>query len=90
LVSELGNGATLLTNPDAPINLREVVAARTSTTFALLWDDGAFNGGAAVTVYKVSQAVGNGLFVDLYDVNVKSVTVSGLTIGTVYKYRVQS
>jgi hypothetical protein len=55
-----------------------------------LWDDGAFNGGAAVTVYKVSQAVGNGLFVDLYDVNAKSVTVSGLTIGTVYKYRVQS
>jgi hypothetical protein len=57
--SAYGNGALITTNPDAPMNLEDVIASRTSTSLTFLWDEGVVNGGATVTSYRVSydQAV---------------------------------
>jgi hypothetical protein len=40
-VSSVGNGATLITTPDAPINFVENTALRTPTTLGLSWNEGA-------------------------------------------------
>ena len=56
LESELGNGAIIMTKPDAPINLAETVASRTPTSITFTWDDGANNGGDVIIDYRVSIA----------------------------------
>ena len=38
--SELGNGAVILTNPDAPTLLQEVVASRSPTSITIKWFTG--------------------------------------------------
>jgi hypothetical protein len=35
--SVVGNGAVILTNPDAPINVVEIIPARTPTTITIEW-----------------------------------------------------
>lgn len=44
--SPVGNGAIILTAPDAPINLLEIVASRSATSISISWEFGAANGGA--------------------------------------------
>jgi hypothetical protein len=51
-----GNGATIITAPDASINLAEDTSKRDPTTLGLTWDEGAFNGGAPVTEYRINMA----------------------------------
>ena len=51
LTSAIGNGAVILTNPDAPVNLVETVAARTASTITFTWTPGTNNGGANVIDY---------------------------------------
>jgi hypothetical protein len=46
-----GNGATLMTYPDAPTTLTEVIASRSATSITFTWVDGANNNGAIVTDY---------------------------------------
>jgi hypothetical protein len=53
-ISPGGNGAIILTNPDAPLNLVEVMAAKTSKSIGLSWTQGVQNGGAPVTNYTIS------------------------------------
>lgn len=50
--SEPGNGATLETYPDPPINIVENVPLRTSDTLGIMWDD-SFDGGTPVLDYSV-------------------------------------
>lgn len=50
----MGNGAVILTYPDAPINLIEVVANRTPTSITIEWVEGAANGGTTVLDYRVT------------------------------------
>ena len=59
-VSPYGNGAIITTNPDAPVGLEDLIALRTPTSLSFRWQEGAKNGGATVTSYRVSfdQAVG--------------------------------
>jgi hypothetical protein len=52
--SQVGNGAIILTNPDKPINLAEIVASRTPTSISFNWNEGLANGGAVVEDYRVS------------------------------------
>lgn len=49
--SSLVSGATIITAPDAPINLVENTSQRTVTTLGLNWSPGASNGGATITEY---------------------------------------
>ena len=53
LESALGNGATILTVPDAPINLVEVASLTKGTQVGLSWSEGEMNGGADVIDYRV-------------------------------------
>jgi len=39
-ISLEGNGAVILTKPDSPIDLTEVVASKTATTISLTWQEG--------------------------------------------------
>ena len=52
--SDAGNGAKVLTRPDAPINVRDVPGVTNYETCGLEWDDGPDNGGAPVIDYRVS------------------------------------
>jgi len=56
--SEIGNGAVILTNPDAPINLAEVYSERTATSLGLTWEEGALNGGSSVKDYTINYQIG--------------------------------
>lgn len=49
----MGNDAVILTNPDAPVNLVEIVASRTPTSISIDWQEGAANGGDTVDGYRV-------------------------------------
>lgn len=49
--SNPGNGAIIITNPDAPISLAEDYTKRTASTLGLTWAQATFNGGATVTDY---------------------------------------
>lgn len=52
--SVIGNGAVILTNPDAPLNLIEVYSERDATSLGLTWLEGLANGGSDVLDYSVS------------------------------------
>ena len=53
-VSERGNGAVIITKPDAPTNLIEDTAFRTATEVGLEWLEGLTNGGSQVISYRVT------------------------------------
>ena len=46
-----GNGAVILTNPDAPTSLANDATVTLSTQVGLTWSDGAANGGANILDY---------------------------------------
>lgn len=64
LYSLEGNGAVILTNPDAPVSVVEDYSTKTESTIGFTWSDGASNGGATIEGYRVSfdQALGTGVF----------------------------
>jgi hypothetical protein len=90
--SEVGNGALMITYPDAPINLAEDLTQRTASTIGLQWDEGLENGGSTITNYILSQkAEGESSFTVISsDITLTSVTVEGLTFGLTYIFKVQS
>lgn len=53
--SEVGNGAIILTNPDAPVGVTEIIESRAATAITLSWSEGAANGGADVLDYRISS-----------------------------------
>lgn len=52
-----GNGAKVITKPDAPINLLEDTSLRTASTLGLQWQDGASDGGSVILDYRISYAI---------------------------------
>ena len=89
--SSSGNGAVILTYPDKPVNLQEVVAARSATTITVLWEEGATNGGDTVDGYRLwfDQAADD--FVILQPaLSVLTFMAEDLTNGETYKFKVQS
>lgn len=54
LTSAVGNGAIILTYPDAPLNLAETVLARTASTITFTWSAGVANGGTPVLDYSIT------------------------------------
>jgi hypothetical protein len=79
--SPQGNGATIITAPNAPINLAENTALRTPTTLGLTWNESPTNGGATVTEYRISRALSGGAYSEISSTSVPSYVDTGLTSG---------
>lgn len=93
LESDEGNGAQILTNSDAPINLANNAAQTDATQIGLTWDDAANNGGAAVIDYRIVYDQGSGTndYVPLATgVYTRNFLATDLTAGTTYKFKVQA
>ena len=56
--SDAGNGATIITNPDAPTTLAEDYSQRTATSLTITWVEGPTNGGSQVLDFVISSASG--------------------------------
>lgn len=63
--SDIGNGAMILTYPDAPVSLAELYSERTATSLGLQWIEGPANGGASVFDYIVSYDQGTDTWIEL-------------------------
>lgn len=91
--SEIGNGAIIITNPDAPMNLLEDSTYRDSSTLGLKWDEGFQDGGNTITQFVLSMKEEGGSYSVIQSglsVPVGQTTVSGLTFGTTYIFKVQA
>ena len=89
--SVVANGAIILTIPDAPTNLIEVYSERTATSLGLSWLEGPANGGASVIDYQVSYDQASDSYVVFESGIVDTAfTVTGLTSGLTYKFKVEA
>ena len=52
--SAVGNGAVIITSPDAPVSFAEDYSLRTATNLGFSWSEGATNGGSTVLDYQIS------------------------------------
>lgn len=52
-----GNGAIIVTTPDAPTTLEEDYSQRTKSVLAITWVAPVFTGGAVIEDYRVNIAV---------------------------------
>jgi len=87
--SDAGNGAVITTTPDPPINLAEVYAQRTKSTLGLSWSLAPFTGGDVIIDYRISIAEQGQTFSELTSaVTDAFYTVTGLTAGVVYEFKV--
>jgi hypothetical protein len=88
--SQVGNVATIISAPDAPINLAENTSQRTPTNLGLVWSEGASNGGAPVTEYRIDYAdrFGGGSFSVLATTADAFYEVTGLTSGSTYDFKI--
>lgn len=91
-LSAEGNGAYYMREPDAPISLSEDLQGKTSTTINLIWADGVSNGGTPVIDYRVNmREQGSGDFTPVADsILTQAYTITGLTLGITYEFRVES
>ena len=80
--------ATILTIPDPPTGLAEVLASKTTTSIGLSWINGDSNGGATVTEYTISSSIGGAYSVLQSGVTSASFTATGLSTGTTYSFKV--
>lgn len=90
-ISEPGNGAVIITYPDAPIDLTETVEARTPTSITFSWTEGFENGGSPVIDYRITYDQAAATFVELQANHLEtSLTTTGLTAGLIYTFRVEA
>lgn len=89
--SSVGNGAIILTVPDAPLNLIDDVENTDSTQISLDWDEGLADGGTPVIDYTLWYDQGGNTYVILASgILTTSYIATGLDSGTVYKFKVQA
>jgi hypothetical protein len=91
LASEPGNGAIILTNPDAPLNLANDPAITTANQIAITWNEGTNDGGSPVVDYTISYKEQNSIDGYEEDTGVPSspYTITGLTQGITYQVKIQ-
>lgn len=89
--SPVGNGATILTFPDSPINFQNVPTITNGYQIGLTWTKGVGEGGTPVIDYRVwyDQAANNWKVLQS-NIVATSLTVTTLTMGTEYKFKVES
>lgn len=61
--SVAGNGAVIVTVPDAPIGVADNAVVTTATRIGITWQRGASNGGTPIIDYRVSWDQGTGTWV---------------------------
>jgi hypothetical protein len=87
--SDVGGTAIILTNPSAPVGLVSVPAITAATQVGLTWFPGFLDGGSPVIDYTVAYGVQSGSYsTTLQGILTTSYTVTGLTAGTTYKFKV--
>lgn len=88
--SEAGNGAIIITYPDAPVSFMEDYSQRTATSLMLTWLEGPDNGGSTVISYQLTYddtSITN--FVILEDTILDTFyDVQDLTPGLTYRFKV--
>jgi hypothetical protein len=90
-LSNVGNGAIIVTYPDPPISLTENTSVKTPTTLGIRWSQATENGGATVQDYRVTIAPDGGAYTELgTGLTGTSITASDLTTGVIYHFRVES
>jgi len=52
--SAVGNGAVILTYPDPPLNVAEIISERSDSSISLSWTNGLADGGASVLDYRIT------------------------------------
>lgn len=91
IISQMGNGAIILTYPDSPLQLSNVASITRSSQIGLIWTEGDQNGGAPVIDYTINYGESIGSFNQIIaGITSSTFTVIGLTPGTIYKFRVQA
>lgn len=91
LMSEEGNGASVVFTPDAPYSLSRNDATTIAGTIGLTWVQGLSNGGSPVLDYSIIFDQAKGVYISLATgVTLTSFVKTGLTVGQTYKFRVQS
>lgn len=88
-----GNGAVILTVPDAPTNLQELTTNKSPTTIGLQWLNGTNTGGSSVLDYSLmwdSGVPANGFTTLLTGIITQTYLLTSLTPGTTYSFKVQS
>lgn len=89
--SDVGNGAIIMTLPDAPVNLQEVVENRSATSITFTWEAGASNGGDVVIDYRISYAHESNVYTVLaVGITTLEYTATGLNAGLQYKFKVEA
>jgi len=80
--STAGNGALIHTYADAPIDLTEIISARTPLSLSFEWRDGASNGGVSILDYEISYDNAGAVFSVLASNLVqRTFTATGLVYG---------
>ncbi len=92
VASSSGNGAVILTNPDPPISLANVVPITNFSVIGLTWVAPILVGGTAVIDYRVSWDQGTGTYVVLESgiTTASYTTTSFLTYNTYFGFKVES
>lgn len=86
-----GNGAILVTIPDAPINLADMTLVTSHTQVGLSWEDGYSDGGSAILDYRIFSSTDDLNFgVVNFGIVDQSYTITSLVAGTTYYFRVQA
>lgn len=89
--SEEGDGAIILTVPDAPIELDNNALVTTMSRIGIVWQAGIEDGGTPVIDYRVSWDQGTGTWdIRQSGLSTLSYTASSLTAGTIYSFRVEA
>lgn len=90
-VSAAGNGAVIITYPDAPLDVIEVVESRTPTSITIQWTEGFANGGSPVIDYRINYDEATAIYVVLAENHLTTtITASSLTSGLNYKFTVEA
>lgn len=77
-----GDEGVIMTYPDAPTTLTEVVSSRAADSITFTWVDGTYNNGAVVTSYRISMSQGAGTYSELKSLHAtREYTATGLTAG---------
>jgi hypothetical protein len=89
--SDAGNGAIILTSPDAPYTLVNVPSITAKHQIGLDWESLTNSGGAAVLDFTVSYAAASDAYLVLATgVLNTEYTATGLSTGVSYHFKVQS
>jgi hypothetical protein len=83
-----GDGAAVVFLPDAPYNLANNAAVTSATTIGLIWTEGDSDGGMPILDYKIWFDQATNSYTVLTNVTTTSYTVTGLTPGNTYKFKV--